>query len=165
MGGGAQIKGGITGVKEWLTQSKRGEWERRKEKAQDTSRTGQREREGSGRPPLGHSPLGWLGENATAHYMLYLCSVDEQCTITLPRCSSSHTAVCLRGSRYCCYRGLPANSPGAHQTSHTLLPKANPGLCLETKAPYEFAYMKGEEKQERLLQRSEQTKQQCRICV
>lgn len=30
---------------------------------------------------FGHSPLGWFGEDATAHYMRCLCSVDEQCTI------------------------------------------------------------------------------------
>lgn len=39
------------------------------------------------------------------------------------------------------------------------LPNANPGLGLETKAPYEFAQMKGGEKQERLLHnRSKQNK-------
>lgn len=80
-------------MKEWFDTEK-GE-NGRKEKAQDTDHTGQREREGSERPILGHSPLGWLGENATAHYMLCLCSVDEQCTITLPCCSSSHSTACL----------------------------------------------------------------------
>lgn len=124
-------------MKEWLTQRKRGEKKRPKTLAT----------EGSERPIFGHSPLGWLGENATAHYMLYLCSMDEQCTITLPCCSPSHAAVCLRGSRYCRHRGLAASSFGAHRTSHTLLPDANPGLCRETKAPYEFAYMKREEEQ------------------
>lgn len=66
-----------------------------KKEARDIGHTGHGERKGSERPILGHSPLGWLGENATAHYMLCLCSVDEQCTITLPCCSSSHTAACL----------------------------------------------------------------------
>lgn len=28
---------------------------------------------------VGHSPLGWFGEDA--HYMPCLCSVDERCTI------------------------------------------------------------------------------------
>lgn len=70
-----------------------GKGEKRKSEARDYGHTGQRERKaGSERPTLGHSPLGWLGANATAHYMLCLSSVDEQCTITLPCCSSSHTA-------------------------------------------------------------------------
>lgn len=40
-----------------------------------------------------------------------------------------------------------------------VLPNAHPGLCLETKALYEFSEMKGGEKQERLLNhRSKQYK-------
>lgn len=69
--------------------------EKRKEEALNSGHTGQRELKDSQRPIPGHSPLGWLGENATAHYMLCLCSMDEQCTITLPCCSLSHTAACL----------------------------------------------------------------------
>lgn len=47
-----------------------GQWEKRKAEVWDTSHTGHGERGGYERPTLGHSPLGWLGENATAHYML-----------------------------------------------------------------------------------------------
>lgn len=93
---GAEIKEGDNrgeGVVDADRAEKKGEGEKRKEEAQDTGHTGQEERKGSERPMLGHSPLGWLGENATAHYMLCLCSVDEQCTITIPCCSSSP---------YCC---------------------------------------------------------------
>lgn len=47
------------------------------------------------------------------------------------------------------------------------LPNAHPGLCLETKALYEFAEMKGGEEQERLLcHRSKQNKGiMQRLCV
>lgn len=80
-------------MKKWLTLIGVDEKGGKEKKRPETPATqGRREREG---PTLGHSPLGWLGENATAHYMLCLCSVDEQCTITLPCCSSSHTAACL----------------------------------------------------------------------
>lgn len=54
--------------------------------------TGQGEREAF---ILSHSPLGWLAASAAAHYMLYLCSVDAQCTITPPRCSDGHVALRL----------------------------------------------------------------------
>ena len=45
---------------------------------------------------------------------------------------------------------LPTASALIKHPIHAL-PNANPGLCLETKEPYEFAQMKGGEKQERLL--------------
>lgn len=83
--------------------------------------------------------------------MLCLSSADEQCTIMLPCCSSSRTAACLCGAWYCCYSGWPANSFCAHQTSVHAHSDANSGLGLETKALYEFAGMKGEEKLDRLL--------------
>ena len=73
-------------------EKKRGEWEKRKEETLATQGRGNAR---ALRPILGHSPLGWLGENATAHYMFCLCSMDEQCTITLPCCSCSPTAACL----------------------------------------------------------------------
>jgi len=46
--------------------------------------------------------------------------------------------------------GLPTASVLIKEPIHVLR-NANPGLCLETKALYEFARMKGGEKQERLL--------------
>lgn len=125
MGRGVQIKKGENRGEEMVAadrtdKKKSRKWVKRKEEAQDTGHTGQGDRKASEWPILGHSPLGWLGENATAHYMLCLCSVDEQCTIMLPCCcSSSHTAACLWGGRYCCFCGSPANSLCAHQTSHT----------------------------------------------
>lgn len=130
---------------------KNGKMGEKKAKTLDTGHTGQRERRGSERPTLGHSPLGSLGENATAHYMLCLSSVDEQCAITLPCCSSSLTAACLWGAWYCSYNGRPAKSLCAHQTAIHALPNANPGLCQETKELYEFVPVKGEKIQERWL--------------
>lgn len=37
---------------------------------------------GTQRPRLGHSPLVWVGGNATAHFMLCLCFWDGQSAIT-----------------------------------------------------------------------------------
>ena len=128
----------------WSAGEKRGGKERKRPGT--AGHRGQREREGSERPALGHSPLGWLGENATAHYMLCLCSVDEQCTITLPCCSCSPTAACLWGGRYCCCRGSPANSLSSNVPYTGFLMQIQV-YVLETKALYECAGMKGGQEQ------------------
>lgn len=79
--------GGVgAGVKTWLMPI----W-RRKESGREKRKDGPTGQEwggggvggwGWGWGGFGHSPLGWFGEDAAAHYMPCLCSVDERCTIS-----------------------------------------------------------------------------------
>lgn len=62
------------------------------------------ERRGAVWGGVSQSPLGWFGENATAHYMPCLCPVDEQCAIRprLHRDAGNNNVVPMPGMVWRC---------------------------------------------------------------